>query len=81
MAAILRAGVSVAVVVLMIQAATVLCGFPAKLTLERAFPTNHGVEIAQLRGRDGLRHGRMLQSTGGVIDFPVAGTYDPFLVG
>lgn len=81
MADIVRAGVSVAVVVVMIQAATVFCGFPAKLTLERAFPTNHGVEIAHLRGRDRARHGRMLQSSGGVIDFPVAGTYDPFLVG
>lgn len=81
MAAILRAGVLVAVAVLLIQAATVLCGFPATLTLERAFPTNHGVEMAQLRGRDRARHGRMLQSSGGVVDFPVAGTYNPFLVG
>lgn len=81
MAAIVRTAVSVAAAVLMLQAATVLCGFPAKLSLERAFPTNHGVEMAQLRGRDRARHGRMLQSSGGVIDFPVAGTYDPFLVG
>lgn len=81
MVAIVRTGVSVVVAVVMIQAATVLCGFPAKLTLERAFPTSHGVELAQLRGRDRIRHGRILQSSGGVIDFPVAGTYDPFLVG
>jgi hypothetical protein len=29
-----------------------------------------------------VRHGRMLQSSGvGVVDFPVQGTFDPFLVG
>lgn len=81
MARIVYAGVSVGVLVVLLQAAMVLCGFPAKLTLERAFPTNHGVEIAHLRSRDRVRHGRMLQSSGGVIDFSVSGTYDPFLVG
>lgn len=48
--------------------------------LERAFPTSHGVEMSQLRERDRVRHGRILQSSG-VVDFPVEGTYDPFLVG
>ncbi|XP_017253489.1 aspartic proteinase 36 isoform X1 [Daucus carota subsp. sativus] len=59
----------------------VLCGFPATLTLERAFPTSHGVELSQLRARDSARHGRLLESSGGVIDFPVDGTYDPYRVG
>ncbi|KAF5937662.1 hypothetical protein HYC85_025168 [Camellia sinensis] len=62
-------------------AAVVLCGFPATLTLERAFPTSHGVELNRLIARDRLRHDRILQSSSGVADFPVEGTYDPFLVG
>lgn len=64
-----------------LPAAVVLCGFPATLTLERAFPTSHGVELDQLRAQDSVRHRRILQSLGGVIDFPVDGTYDPYLVG
>ncbi|THG07160.1 aspartic proteinase-like protein 2 [Camellia sinensis] len=62
-------------------AAVVLCGFPATLTLERAFPTSHGVELNRLIARDRLRHDRILQSSSGVANFPVEGTYDPFLVG
>ncbi|KAK4492672.1 hypothetical protein RD792_003492 [Penstemon davidsonii] len=50
------------------------------LTLERA---NHeGFELSQLRDRDRVRHGRFLQQqTTGVVDFPVQGTYDPYLIG
>ncbi|KAL6967117.1 hypothetical protein U1Q18_032921 [Sarracenia purpurea var. burkii] len=62
-------------------AAVVLCGFPATLTLERAFPTSHGLELSQLRERDMVRHRRILQSSPGVVDFPVEGTFDPYLVG
>ncbi|KAK3043612.1 hypothetical protein RJ639_001674 [Escallonia herrerae] len=67
----------------LLQAVVALCGgFPATLQLERAFPTSHGVELSQLRSRDRARHGRILQSSGGgVVDFPVEGTYDPYLVG
>ncbi|KAM7522449.1 hypothetical protein LguiA_012351 [Lonicera macranthoides] len=67
----------------LLPAAVVLCGFPATMTLERAFPTSHLVELSQLRARDRVRHGRILQSTSfaGVVDFPVEGTYDPYLVG
>lgn len=61
--------------------AAVAAGSPASLTLERAFPTNHGVELSQLRARDAARHRRILQSSNGVVDFPVQGTYDPFQVG
>ena len=80
MAAIFPAGVAIAAVLLPV--AVVLCGFPATtMTLERAFPTNHGVHINQLRARDTIRHGRMLQSSDAVIDFPVGGTVNPYLVG
>lgn len=70
---------------LILQAAVVVSGFPAALTLERAFPrTIHegGLGLSQLRERDRVRHRRFLQSSSsGVVDFPVEGTYDPFLVG
>ncbi|WVZ04187.1 hypothetical protein V8G54_024993 [Vigna mungo] len=60
---------------------SVVEGSPVTLTLERAFPSNHGVELSQLRARDSLRHRRMLQSTNYVVDFPVKGTFDPSEVG
>ncbi|KAF4347683.1 hypothetical protein G4B88_011100 [Cannabis sativa] len=66
----------------LLQSAAVLYGFPATMNLERAFPTNHRVELSQLRARDRLRHGRLLQSTGeSFVDFPVAGSFNPYLVG
>jgi hypothetical protein len=37
--------------------------------LERAFPMNHGMDLDQLRARDTLRHGRLLKSSNGVVDF------------
>lgn len=56
--------------------------FPASLTLERAFPRNHRVDISKLWARDMARHGRILKSSDDhIIDFPVQGTYDPYLVG
>ena len=79
MAATFNAGILMVAVLLSV--AMLVCGFPATLTLERAFPTNHGVELNQLKARDRIRHGRMLQSSNGVIDFPVEGTFDPFQVG
>ncbi|XP_011014084.1 PREDICTED: aspartic proteinase-like protein 2 isoform X1 [Populus euphratica] len=53
------------------------------LQLERAFPlNNHGLELSQLRARDRLRHTRLLQGfVGGVVDFSVQGSPDPYLVG
>ncbi|RDX94873.1 Aspartic proteinase-like protein 2 [Mucuna pruriens] len=56
-------------------------GSPVTLTLERAFPSNHGMELSQLRAWDSLRHRRMLQSTNYVVDFPVKGTFDPLQFG
>ncbi|KAL0369587.1 UNVERIFIED_CONTAM: Aspartic proteinase-like protein 2 [Sesamum angustifolium] len=50
------------------------------LSLERV--THEGMGLSQLRHRDRVRHGRFLQQqTFGVVDFPVQGTYDPYLVG
>ena len=80
MRGIVLAGILIAAA-LLFQAALVLCSFPATLKLERAFPLSQRVEPSQLRARDSVRHGRMLQSSNGVVDFPVAGTYDPFVVG
>ncbi|KAI5666483.1 hypothetical protein M9H77_16336 [Catharanthus roseus] len=83
--AVLRYGLLVVLVGVVFQAAVVLCGGVGMMTLERAFPTNHGVEMSKLRARDWVRHGRLLQQSYapplGVVDFPVEGTYDPFLVG
>ncbi|KAL5543697.1 hypothetical protein UlMin_007481 [Ulmus minor] len=65
----------------LLQSSAVLCSFPATMTLQRAFPTNHRVQLDQLRARDRVRHGRLLQSSNGIIDFSVSGTFDPFTVG
>lgn len=68
--------------ILLTAATVIVSGSPATLTLERAFPTNHGIELNQLKARDLLRHGRFLQSSSnGVVDFAVHGTFDPFQVG
>ncbi|EOY33631.1 Eukaryotic aspartyl protease family protein isoform 5 [Theobroma cacao] len=70
------------ITVLVLEAAVVVGGFPAALQLERRVPlATHELELSRLRERDRVRHGRLLQSSGGVVDFPVQGTYDPFLVG
>ncbi|XP_031264704.1 aspartic proteinase-like protein 2 [Pistacia vera] len=66
---------------LLFHVGSVLSHFPTTLTLERAIPPSHQLQLAQLIARDRKRHGRLLQSSGGVVDFPVAGTFDPFLVG
>ncbi|WVZ05452.1 hypothetical protein V8G54_018798 [Vigna mungo] len=52
------------------------------LSLERAIPLNQRVELESLRARDRARHGRILQGVfGGVVDFAVQGTSDPYFVG
>ncbi|KAI3417265.1 Peptidase A1 domain-containing protein, partial [Psidium guajava] len=56
-------------------------GFPASLTLERAFPPIRSVELSRLRDRDRARHRSMLQAFDGVVDFPIGGTSDPLLLG
>ncbi|XP_062105194.1 aspartic proteinase 36-like [Humulus lupulus] len=77
----LAAAILIAVAAVLLPAAVVLCDFPATLMLERAFPSNHGIQLSQLVARDRLRHGRVLQSLDGVVDFRVEGTFDPFVVG
>lgn len=76
-------GTVVPALVALLSLALVLCdGLPATMTLERAFPMSQDVELSQVIARDMARHGRMLQSTtNGVVDFPVDGTYNPFIVG
>uniref|UniRef100_A0A7N0ZZK1 Peptidase A1 domain-containing protein n=1 Tax=Kalanchoe fedtschenkoi TaxID=63787 RepID=A0A7N0ZZK1_KALFE len=53
------------------------------LTLQRAFPVNESVGMDELRARDAARHARMLQQVvvGGVVDFQVVGSADPYLIG
>ncbi|KAK6140027.1 hypothetical protein DH2020_026243 [Rehmannia glutinosa] len=71
-----------------IAAATVVsavsggAGIHRVLTLERAFPVQEKVELEVITARDRARHARMLQSfSGGIVDFPVLGTSDPYVVG
>ncbi|XP_062115694.1 aspartic proteinase 36-like isoform X2 [Humulus lupulus] len=66
----------VVAVVALLHTAALMHGFPSssRMTLKRAFPTNHRVELSQLRARDALRHNS-------VISFPVGGTFNPSLVG
>ncbi|WJX79408.1 hypothetical protein P8452_62528 [Trifolium repens] len=64
------------------MAVTVVYGdFPGTyLPLQRSIPLNHHIELTTLRARDRVRHGRILQG-GGILDFSVQGTSDPYLVG
>ncbi|PNT18772.2 hypothetical protein POPTR_009G001700v4 [Populus trichocarpa] len=74
------AGILIAAVVF--HATVVLSSFPATFHLERGITANYKLKLSKLKERDRVRHGRMLQSSGvGVVDFPVQGTFDPFLVG
>ncbi|KAI7752805.1 hypothetical protein M8C21_021757 [Ambrosia artemisiifolia] len=74
-------------IVLLVAAAAAVAvvngGFPAKvLSLERVFPMKETVEIEVVRRRDSVRHKRMLQRfSGGIVDFNVVGTSDPYYGG
>lgn len=74
----LPANILVAVATFLVVSSVAVGGMT--LTLERA---NHeGIELSRLRDLDRARHGRILQQRPtGVVDFPVEGTYDPYLVG
>ncbi|KAL0697440.1 hypothetical protein Bca4012_053562 [Brassica carinata] len=75
-------GVIIAAAMLLHAATTIVCGSDAVLKLERLIPPSHELSLAELRAFDSARHGRLLQSpVGGVVDFPVYGASDPFLVG
>lgn len=57
-------------------------GIQTVLTLERAFPVDEKVELEVITARDRGRHARMLQAfSGGVVDFRVVGSSDPYIVG
>jgi len=76
------AGVIIIAAVLLLAATTLACGSDAVLKLERLIPPNHELGLTELRAFDSARHGRLLQSpVGGVVNFPVDGASDPFLVG
>lgn len=68
-------GLILAVLALLVQVSVV---YSVVLPLERAFPLNQPVQLSQLRARDRVRHYRILQ---GVVEFPVQGSSDPFLIG
>lgn len=82
MAAAAAAAARFLIAVAAVASAVAVCGgFPATMTLERAFPVRGHADVSQLIARDRARHGRMLQSSTAVVDFPVDGTFNPFLVG
>ncbi|GAB4833523.1 hypothetical protein Ancab_031767 [Ancistrocladus abbreviatus] len=87
MSAMLNLGPSLCIfiaIVVIVPVSVVCSGFPSSvLTLERAFPVNQKMELEVLRARDKARHARILQGGGGggVVDFGVLGTSDPYLVG
>lgn len=59
-------------------------GFGAQrvLSLHRAFPIDEKVELDVIKARDRARHARILQSfSGGIVDFQVVGSFDPYVVG
>ncbi|KAL0729493.1 hypothetical protein Bca4012_025586 [Brassica carinata] len=72
---------SAAILVCLLPVSVFSYGLPAALKLERAVPSNHEMEMNVLKARERARHGRLLQSLGGVVDFLVDGTFDPFVVG
>ncbi|KAH9671042.1 eukaryotic aspartyl protease family protein [Citrus sinensis] len=72
-------GLILAVLALLVQVSVV---YSVVLPLERAFPLSQPVQLSQLRARDRVRHSRILQGVvGGVVEFPVQGSSDPFLIG
>ncbi|XP_050243364.1 aspartic proteinase 36 isoform X2 [Quercus robur] len=77
----MRASVVVPLISVLV-AVSVSVVYSLVLPLERSFPLTHRVELDQLRARDRARHARILQgSVGGVVDFSVQGSSDPYFVG
>ncbi|XP_020538206.1 aspartic proteinase 39 isoform X2 [Jatropha curcas] len=76
----MRASLPFLILAVLVSVSVVNCA--SVLPLERIFPLNHPVELDQLRARDRVRHSRLLQGfVGGVVDFPVEGSPDPYLAG
>ncbi|GKV45377.1 hypothetical protein SLEP1_g52468 [Rubroshorea leprosula] len=63
-----RVGILLAALILSV--AVVLGEFQTTFELKRAIPLSHQLDLSQLRARDAVRHGRLLQSSGGVVDSP-----------
>nr|GEU96086.1 aspartic proteinase-like protein 2 [Tanacetum cinerariifolium] len=68
------------VIILLAVVAAVCDGGAMVLSLKRDFLVNKTVEVEILKARDHLRHARVLQG-GGVVDFDVFGTSDPYYGG
>ncbi|GAU15988.1 hypothetical protein TSUD_338590 [Trifolium subterraneum] len=80
----MRGGGSVLVIFAAMAVTLVYGGFPGNyLLLHRSIPLNHKLQLTTLKARDTARHARILQATdpGGILDFSVQGTSDPYLVG
>lgn len=78
----MAAVVALAVAAAAVSASTGGGGFQRVMSLERAFPVNEAVDLEVIKARDRARHARMLQSfSGGIVDFTVDGTSDPYAVG
>lgn len=76
------AGRALLVMALLVALASAAVGFQRVLTLERAFPVEEKVDLEVIKARDRARHARTLQSfSGGIVDFPVGGTSDPYAFG
>ncbi|GER54269.1 eukaryotic aspartyl protease family protein [Striga asiatica] len=66
----------------LVSAASGGTGVQKVLSLERVFPVEEKVELEVAKARDRARHARMLQGfSGGIVDFPVTGSSDPYAVG
>ncbi|KAF7804374.1 aspartic proteinase-like protein 2 isoform X1 [Senna tora] len=73
-----------AIATVLVPVSVVYSGLPANfLPLERTIPLSQRVELEALRARDRARHARILKGgvVGGVVDFSVEGTSDPYSVG
>lgn len=73
-----------ALATVLVPVSVVYSGLPGSiLTLERAIPLSQRVELEALRAHDRARHARILKGgvVGGVVDFSVEGTSDPYSVG
>lgn len=79
---VMAAVVGLAVAAASVSALSGSGGFQRVLSLERAFPVEERVELEVIKARDRVRHSRILQRfSGGIVNFPVDGTSDPYAVG
>ncbi|KAL0436354.1 UNVERIFIED_CONTAM: Aspartic proteinase-like protein 2 [Sesamum radiatum] len=78
----LLAQVFAAVLLLTLEVGAAVGGGGKSLVLNLERTSHAGFGLSQLRNIDRVRHGRLLQQQpAGVVNLPLLGTYDPFLVG